>query len=67
MSKRVKESEPASGLLDYRNPVSSTRAWMLSIDDVRYCSFITEIERFNKRVGGEHSIKRHSSSNKPPS
>ena len=66
MSKWVKEFEPASGLLDNRNPVTSTRVRMFRIHDVRCCSLITEIERFNKRVGGEHTMKRHLTANYSP-
>ena len=66
MSKWVKEFEPDSGFLDNRNPVSSTRVRIFRIDDVRCCYLITEIERFNKPVGGEHSMKYQLSMNLSP-
>ena len=66
ISKWVKKFEPGSGLLDNRDPVSSSRVRMFRIDDVRCCSLITAIERFNKRVGREHTMKRHLSANYSP-
>ena len=66
MSKWVEEFEPASGLMDHGHQVSPTRVRRFSIDYIRSGRLNTEIERFNKRVGGEYSIKRNGSANKSP-